>query len=194
MIRRAILAAAGAAFLLPPGAPAAAENLYRNSGFPAMSTDRRAAVVGDVLTVIIFQAAESSNSQRNASARRTNVSGSLDVGSIDEDLALDFGGNYAGVGEIRRTERLVAQLTVTVEEVLPNGDFIVVGEQWLRVNGERTRIGVRGRVRQADISSENSVVSSRIADAQIDYEGRGFVSRSARPGLLNRIFSFLGLG
>ena len=192
---RANIALASAILAAAMGASAAsAENLYRNSTFPAMSSDRRASAVGDVLTIVIFQAAESSNSQRNASTRRTNVSGSLDIGSIDEDAELDFGGSYGGRGEIRRSERLVAQLTVTIQEVLPNGDFIVVGEQWLRVNGERTRIAVRGRVRAADISSDNSVVSSRIADAQIDYDGRGFVSRSARPGLLNRIFSFLGLG
>jgi len=55
-------------------------------------------------------------------------------------------------------------------------------------------IGVRGRIRPYDISAENAVLSSRIADAQIDYDGKGFVSRSAKPGLLNRIFSFLGLG
>ncbi|MEO7680134.1 MAG: flagellar basal body L-ring protein FlgH, partial [Sphingomonas sp.] len=54
--------------------------------------------------------------------------------------------------------------------------------------------GVRGRVRAADIGADNRVLSSRIADAQIDYDGKGFVSRSAKPGILNRVFRFLGLG
>jgi flagellar L-ring protein precursor FlgH len=49
-------------------------------------------------------------------------------------------------------------------------------------------------VRSADIRADNTILSNRIADAQIDYDGRGFVSRSAKPGLINRIFSFLGLG
>ena len=52
----------------------------------------------------------------------------------------------------------------------------------------------RGRIRPQDISPENAISSFRIADAQINYDGKGFVSRSAKPGLINRILSFLGLG
>jgi flagellar L-ring protein precursor FlgH len=63
----------------------------------------------------------------------------------------------------------------------------------MNVNGEETTIRVRGRVRPADISRGNQVLSTRIADAQIDYDGRGFVSRNARPGLVHRLFSLLGL-
>jgi flagellar L-ring protein precursor FlgH len=64
----------------------------------------------------------------------------------------------------------------------------------MHVNGETSNIGVRGRVRPADISSDNQVVSTRVADAQIDYDGHGFVSRSSKPGVINRVFRFLGLG
>ncbi len=71
---------------------------------------------------------------------------------------------------MRRSERLVAQLSVTIEQVLPNGDYLIVGEQRLHVNGEKTLIAVRGRIRPEDIRSDNSVLSSRIADAQFNYE------------------------
>lgn len=183
-----------AALLVGLAASAKADDLYRSSNWPAMSSDRRASVAGDALTVVIFQAAEASNSAQNRSRKKTDLSGSFSAGSIDEAADLEFGGGYSGRGEVRRSERLVAQLTVLVEAVLPNGDFVVVGEQWMRVNGETTKIGVRGRVRQADITSQNTILSSRIADAQISYDGRGFVSRSAKPGLVNRLFNFLGLG
>ncbi len=89
---------------------------------------------------------------------------------------------------------MVAQLSVTIQEVLPNGDYVILGEQKMHVNGESTTIAVRGRIRSADIDSDNTIVSSRIADAQINYDGKGFVSRSAKPGLINRLFSILGLG
>jgi flagellar L-ring protein precursor FlgH len=183
-----------AASLAASAGAASAENLYRNSGFPAMSSDRRASVAGDLLTVVIFQAAEAVNSTQSSSRRSTEVGGHIGAGSISESAELSLGGGFTGRGEVRRSERVVAQITLSVEEVLPNGDFRVGGEQFLFVNGERTRIGVRGRVRQVDIGSDNIVLSSRIADAQIDYAGRGFVSRSARPGLVNRVFRFLGLG
>lgn len=176
-------------------APSArAENLYGGSSWAAMSTDRRAAAAGDALTVVIYQQAEAVNSAQNSSRRSSSIGGGLSAGSFDERADLELGGSYSGRGEVRRSERLVTQMTVIVQSVLPNGDFVVLGEQWMRINGERTRIAVRGRVRPADISSDNRILSSRIAEAQIDYDGRGFVSRSARPGLINRIFSFLGLG
>lgn len=192
---RHAVATAGAMALAAswPGV-ATAENLYRGSAWPAMSSDRRASAAGDALTIVIFQAAEASNTAQNSSNRGTNVSGGLRAGPIDELGELRFGGSYTGRGEVRRSERFVAQITVVVDSVLPNGDLVVTGEQGMRINGETSRIGVRGRVRLADIRADNSVLSNRIADAQINYDGRGFVSRSARPGLINRIFSFLGLG
>lgn len=174
--------------------PASADDLYKGSNWSSMSADRRATEVGDLLTVVIFQAAESSTLAQNSSRKSTDLSGSISGGGIDEGGELEFGGGYTGRGEVKRSEKLIAQITLTVQEVLPNGDLMVGGEQWLRVNGERTRIGVRGRIRTADIRADNSVLSNRIADAQIAYDGRGFVSRSAKPGLINRIFSFLGLG
>jgi flagellar L-ring protein FlgH len=185
-----------AAILMLAGlcAPAAADNLYRGSNWPAMSADRRASEVGDLLTVVIFQTAESSNVAPDQSHKGTDLSGSIGAGHLNEQGSLSFGGGYTGRGEVTRSEKLVAQLTLAVTAVLPNGDLLIGGEQFLNVNGERTRIGVRGRVRSADIRDDNSILSSRIANAEINYDGRGFVSRSAKPGLLNRIFSFLGLG
>lgn len=188
------LSVTGALLLLGGAAAAEADDLYRGSNWPAMSADRRASVAGDALTVVIFQAAEASNTAQNNSRKKTELGGSISAGSIDESASLDFGGGYSGRGEVRRSERLVAQLTVVVQEVLPNGDFVIAGEQWMRVNGETTKIGVRGRIRSADVTSQNTVLSSRIADAQISYDGRGFVSRSAKPGIINRIFNVLGLG
>lgn len=188
----------GAALLVALAAPAQAEDLYRGSSWASMSGDRKASEPGDILTVIIFQAAEATNSAQNSSRKKTDVGGkfgtTIGSGSIDESASLEFGGGYTGRGEVRRSERLVTQISLTVREVLPNGDLIVQGEQWMRINGETSRIGVQGRVRPADINGENAVLSTRIADARISYDGRGFVTRSAKPGIINRIFSFLGLG
>ncbi len=193
----AIRLAAGAALLLSAAATQA-EDLYRGSNWASLSGDRKASQPGDILTVVIFQAAEATNSAQNSSRKKTDVGGSfgttLGSGSIDEKASLEFGGGFTGRGEVRRSEKLVTQISLTVREVLPNGDLLVEGEQWMRINGETSRIGVRGRVRPADISPENAVLSSRIGDARISYDGRGFVTRSAKPGVVNRIFSFLGLG
>ncbi|MFA6114589.1 MAG: flagellar basal body L-ring protein FlgH [Sphingomonas sp.] len=191
MIARATLVAI-AALLVAQAVQA--EDLYKPNGWAAMSTDRRATQVGDALTVVVYQSAEATNSAKSDSSKSTNLSGGLTAGSINESGALRVGGNYTGGGQVQRSERFVTQITVLVEEILPNGDLRIAGRQRMHVNGETSDIGVRGRVRQADITSDNQILSSRVADAQIDYDGRGFVSRSAKPGIINRVFRFLGLG
>ncbi|RSY85962.1 flagellar basal body L-ring protein FlgH [Sphingomonas koreensis] len=175
-------------------ASASGQDLFQGGNWAAMAADRRATEVGDSITVVVHQVAEASNTTQNATRKSTDTGGSLRAGGINESGALSFGGGYTGRGEARRSERLLAQLSVVIEGVLPNGDYRIVGRQQVRVNGETTLIAVRGRIRAADISADNSILSSRIADAEIDYDGKGFVSRSAKPGLLNRLFSLLGLG
>ena len=88
---------------------------------------------------------------------------------------------------------MVAQISGTVVGIEPNGDLDIVGQQLIHINREKTLIKVRGRARQADIGVGNTILSSRLADAAIDYDGSGFVSRSARQGMVARIFSWLGL-
>lgn len=175
-------------------APAAAQNLYSEGNWPAMAADRRASQVGDAMIVVIQQSAESSNSTQNSSRKNTDLSAGVRAGGVNESGQLGFGGGYTGRGEVKHSERLVTQLSVTIEEVLPNGDYRILGRQVMHVNGEDTTIAVRGRIRSADIRGDNTILSSRIADAEIDYNGKGFATRSARPGLLNRLFSLLGLG
>jgi len=170
------------------------DDLYRPGGWGALATDQRATQVGDALTIVVYQSADASNSAQNATRKATDLSASIDAGSVSEGGRATLGGSFTGRGEARRSERLVTRLSATVSAVLPNGDLIVTGRQRMAINGERTEVGVRGRIRVADIGPDNSVLSSRIADAEIDYGGRGFVSRGSRPGLLNRLFGALGLG
>lgn len=176
-----------------PACPVQADDLYRQDVTQSLGVDQRASRIGDILTVVIVQAAESSTSMQNNSRKGTGILGSLGIGSIDENADLSLDGNYNGRGELRRSESFVTQMTASITQILPNGDYLIGGQQHLRINGEETTVEVRGRVRETDIDSENRVASNRIADAQINYRGKGFVSRSAKPGILQRIFGFLGL-
>ncbi len=191
MIRRATLLALVLSFGFVGAA--GAENLFR-PGWAAVASDRRAMHVGDVLTVVVYQSAEARNAAANSSRTRRNFEGAVGAGSVDENAQLTLDGTYSGQGEVRRSESFVTQISVGVEEVLPNGDLRIAGEQQMLVNGETTTVRVRGRVRPADITGDNQILSSRIADAEISYDGKGFVSRNARPGFLHRILSCLGLG
>src|SRR6202020_197278 len=114
----------------------------------------------------------------NSSARSNNVGGSISADAVfahSANLALQNGSDTTGT--TGRSGGIVAQVSAHVEEVLPNGDLRVAGTQTLNINGEETDIKIKGIVRIADIASDNSVPSSRLADAMIDYNGTGFVSR-----------------
>lgn len=189
MIRFAFLAAA-----LMTGPATHAEQLYRGGQWAGVATDNRAQSVGDVVMILISESASATNRVRSNSSKNTSLSGGISVGSIDESADLGIRGGYSGSGEVERSDRFLARMAAQVVEVLPNGDFIVEGKQNLMINGEQRNIAVRGQVRQADITSDNSIPSARLANAEINYDGKGWVSRSAKPGLINRIFSFLGIG
>ncbi len=173
---------------------ASAEDLYRPGNWVAMAADRKASQVGDILTLLVVENNQASNSVTKGSRKRNT----LDIGV---DSSLDFqesasgtlGGSYEGEGSNGRSDRMVARLSVTVAEVFPNGDMRVTGMQRLKINGEATVISLNGRVRPDDIAADNSIQSWRLADAVIDYDGKGFASRSAKPGVITKIFSWLGL-
>jgi flagellar L-ring protein FlgH len=175
-------------------APATAGNLYQGGSWPALAADRRAWAVGDGILIIVSESAQASNAVSKGSRKRTKIEGSIAAGHrLDEGAGLSLAGNLEGEGRSGRSDRVVARLSAKVDAVLPNGDLLVSGRQQLRVNGEATMIHVAGRLRSADIASDNTTLSSRLADAVVEYNGRGFTSRNARPGIIGQIFSFLGL-
>ncbi|WP_375397084.1 flagellar basal body L-ring protein FlgH [uncultured Sphingomonas sp.] len=171
-----------------------AEDLYRRGNWSAMSADRKASVVGDILTVVVYENAQSSNSAKTDSKRNTQVGGSISGGRLDESGGLQVGGGYSGGGAVTRSDKLVAQISVIVRGIRANGDLQVSGQQSMRINGENTLIGIEGIVRPEDIMADNRVLSNRLAEAKVIYGGKGFVALSAKPGLISRVFRFLGLG
>jgi flagellar L-ring protein precursor FlgH len=184
-----------AAVMLAATASSGAEaaDLFKQGSWSALAADPKAAAVGDSLTVVVVESASASNSTLNDSKKGTRLSGELAYGSNAEAAALALSGASEGGGQTGRSGRMVAQLGVVVDEVLPNGDLRVSGQHVLKINGEETHIRLRGRVRRMDIASDNSIISSRLADVEIEYDGSGFLSRNARPGIVSQIFSMLGL-
>jgi flagellar L-ring protein FlgH len=142
--------------------PAYADNLFVSGGFAPLAGDQRASRIGDIVTVVVVQSAEASSTLQNGSRRSNEVGGGIAVGGISERADISFGGSYSGRGEARRTERFVTQISVSVSDVLPNGDLVVGGQQNLRINGENSSVVVRGRVRIADIDADNRVASDKL--------------------------------
>jgi flagellar L-ring protein FlgH len=96
---------------------------------------------------------------------------------------------FSGQGNTRRSSNIEAEVAVRVRRVLPNGDLFIEGTKVLLVNEEELHIYVSGVVRPQDIAPDNSVPSSRIADAEIEFTGRGDLTQNQRVGWLQQILN-----
>lgn len=179
-------------------AQAQATDLAARGNWSGLASDRSAHGVGDVLTIVIYENSSATNSAENSANKNSSFQGALSIGNPSSGSQVVNGAASLGLshasdnaGATARAGQMVAQISVTVDSVFPNGDLHVAGAQALKINGEKTNIRVQGRVRLADITSSNAVLSSSLADASIDYDGQGFVSASSQPGILTRIFNWL---
>jgi len=178
-----------------PLAPASAESLYQEGSFRPLTADNKAFRLGDSLTVQVFENSSASTSANTGTRRANDITGSVTHtgGKVVGQLGIGVAGEFDGGGRTQRANKLLATLTVTVQDVLPNGDLRVAGEQLLTVNEELQKVNLEGRVRPQDISDGNVVLSTRLADARITYVGEGDVSDRARRSIWRKVFDWLGL-
>ena len=184
-----------ASLLLLVSAVAGAESLYREASFRSLTADHRAYRIGDVLTVLVVENASATASANTTTEKRGDAGIAIATYNSNNNKSANIALNddFTGKGSINRSGRLLAQLTVTVRALAPNGDMIVGGQQLIEVNDEKQNIVLEGRVRPIDVSESNTVLSSRIADAKITYVGDGILAEKQKPGILTRILSWLGL-
>jgi flagellar L-ring protein precursor FlgH len=171
-----------------------ADSMFDERSYRSLVAESKAYRPGDVLTVLIQENASAVSSADSRAQRNTAVTGT--VGSTDTGLhtgRASAGTDSDGGGRTQRSGRLLATLSVRVVEVGPQGDLLVQGRQDLRINGETQSITLSGLVRPRDIAENNTVPSSRIADARVEFDGEGFVSDKSKPGWISRLLAVLGL-
>lgn len=194
--RSAVLIVLAAVLLGPgPAVDVASADDSGNSLWAGTSlfVDRKARNVGDLVTLIIVEQSEATQT----ATTRTGRSGSVQIGpwqGIGESWPWFGGGasdDLQAGGSTRRGGQLRAQMTAKVVEVLPNGNLRIEGRQTISVNAEEQELIVSGIVREADITPNNTVLSTYLADARIDFKGSGALGDKQRPGVLTTIFRFL---
>jgi flagellar L-ring protein FlgH len=196
-LKASLLALVGAlgSLAMPAGVHADdSVSMFDEQTYRPLVAEHNAFRVGDVLTVVVQEVATASSSADLRSQRSFSVSaaaGTSEAGPYS--ASADTATQSNGIGRTDRTGRLLAQLSVRVTQVAANGDLVVSGRQSLKINGEEQRIVLSGLVRTRDIADDNTVLSSRIADARIEFDGRGFVSNQSKPGWLAQLFTLLGL-
>lgn len=172
---------------------AGAESLYDPSLYRSLGTDRKASRVGDVLTIQVVETSSATSSADTSTGRRAAIDAEFSLSRQPTTAAsLNVDGDFEGGGKTQRSGRLLAQMSVSVVDIAPNGDLYVKGDQLLTVNDEQQKIHVKGRVRPQDISPANVVISTRLSDAEIIYVGEGELAGRQRPAWWNRFLNWLG--
>lgn len=110
---------------------------------------------------------------------------------LDAVASAKSGVDFTADGKTARTERLTATVPAIVKKVLPNGNLFIEGHRVVLVNSEEQHFYISGVVRPIDIAQDNSVRSSYVADAEIEFTGRGVLSDNQKPGLLTRFFNWI---
>ncbi|MGC8719796.1 MAG: flagellar basal body L-ring protein FlgH [Thermodesulforhabdaceae bacterium] len=165
--------------------------------------DIKARNVGDIVTITVSESADASEEATTETKRSHDWGGSISAsnpavagknllgGATALDYSAQFGRGNKGSGKTTRTNTVKAYMTATVVDVLPNGNLVIRGSRWVKVNDELHQIVLEGVIRPVDISRNNTVMSQNIADAKIFIVGKGPVSRQQRPGWLGQIIDLL---
>jgi flagellar L-ring protein FlgH len=184
--------------------PASATNgaIYQAGFETNLYDDRKAFRVGDVITITLEERtqaskAASSDISKDSSANigltslfGGGVSATNPLTRNNMTLGAEFSGTRSNEGDATaaQSNSLSGSVTVTVAEVLPNGVLVVRGEKWLTLNTGDEMVRIAGLVRADDIASDNTVSSTRIADARLTYSGTGSFADSSQPGWLSQFF------
>ncbi|MEA3332377.1 MAG: flagellar basal body L-ring protein FlgH [Pseudomonadota bacterium] len=161
--------------------------------FIQVFNSRRARYIDDIVYVLVAEefkgtgAASTSSDGENSS--KYSVPGLFalkkylgDLGEMDDWLEVERSNKTAGAGATSRSNTLTAKIASRVTEILPNGDFRIMGTHFTKVNNEDHYVTVSGIIRPTDITADNYILSSAIAEARIEYSGSGTIGNKQRVG------------
>ena len=183
-----------------PDANPSAGSLYSDAR-PGFLQDTRALHVGDIVVINIDEQADAKGGadtkltkSMDRSAGATAALGLLPaLARLNPEMdtskliALAAASNFAGDGQTSRTGTLSGNIAVRVTKQVPNGDFYIEGTKVVMINNEEYHLYISGLVRWTDVRTDNTVASSRIADAQIEFTGRGDVADQQERGWVGKI-------
>ena len=162
-------------------------------GYAALHEGWRARRVGDPLTIVLVErtaASKSAGSKLDSNGSFGITPPAVGPLNLFDPAAASASGRrgFTGTGSADQANSLSGEVSVTVKEVFPNGTMLVQGQKRVTLNRGDEFVQIKGIVRTADVDRDNRVASTRVADAQIAYTGKGDVARASRQGWLSRFF------
>ncbi len=171
--------------------------IYQPGYSRSLFEDRKAARVGDIITIILSERTQSTKTADTEITKENTIS--IDSGVVLGDVPSfgDYGLNTnvnqsresTGESQSDQSNSLNGSIAVTIAEILPNGLMMVRGEKWMTLNRGEEFIRVRGLVRPEDVQPDNTVLSTRLADARITYSGTGELANANKQGWGARFFN-----
>ena len=173
-----------------------------DNGRAYMFEDRRAGRVGDIVVVQIVEQHRGSKKANTKADREASYNASmsgalfglhplLDTLAEVFDAEASTGNEFEGEGSTSREDTLTGTIAAKVVEVFPNGDLRIEGKREVTVNSEKQTMTIKGIVRRIDLDTQNIVLSTAVANAEISYTGLGVVDDVQRPGWLMRIWNWV---
>jgi len=175
-------------FCLLSGSLVFAQSLYQSNSYQGLVTDNRARKVGDTITVMVIEAASASSSTDSQTDGSTSLSAGVSSLKKNHTGSISLNRGYTNGGQITRSGKLLARVTVLIKEITANGDYKVEGKQIITINKEKQTISIKGIVNRNTIRPDNTVMSNYLANMQVVYDGKGPLGKDKKPGLLIRIF------
>lgn len=189
MTRKMILPVVFAMLLGLFAAPASADSLWDDGG--NLFVDRKASGIGDIVMVRVVESVDDSDEGKVKSSKTTAENVDTGFGILNFIRGFGFGSS-SGMNsntKVERTKDLKTTVSCLVTDIMPNGNLVIQGDRYLTSGAEKMNVRFSGVVRPQDITHSNVVESSRVANAEVVVTGRGAVSRTQRPGIINQILS-----
>jgi flagellar L-ring protein FlgH len=184
--------------VLPPPTPRTEGAIYQAGQQMELFADLKARRVGDILTIRLNETTAASKNAVTKTAKTTTVADSAPTlfgqsltikGKPLLSTTLNGADAFDGEGSSTQSNSLAGSLTVTVTAVQANGNLVVQGDKTLKLNQGEEYVHIAGVIRTADIATDNTVTSDKVADAHISYSGKGVTDSSNRMGWLARFFN-----
>jgi flagellar L-ring protein precursor FlgH len=184
--------------VLAPPAPRTEGAIYQTGQQMELFADLKARRVGDVLTITLNESTAAAKSATTATTKTTSAitTGPTLFGNTIAtkgvpilNTTLNGADSFSGQGAATQSNSLAGSLTVTVVDVQANGNLVVQGEKALHLNQGDEFVKISGVIRPADIATNNTVTSDKLADAHISYSGKGVINQANQMGWLARFFN-----
>ncbi|MEO6874930.1 MAG: flagellar basal body L-ring protein FlgH [Opitutaceae bacterium] len=169
-------------------------------GSTGMYGDHKAANTGDILTIVVAESAVAQNSQTKKSERDSSINDAVSNfiypsigarGGVMPSLGITGKASYTGGGEISNSQSLTARAAVLVTDVLPNGNLVIEGARIVTFSGETQYVVLHGIVRPDDIVSDNTLLSTNIADARVEFYSEGALTDAQKRGWFAKLYEKL---